>query len=310
MQIKLFIFFCFIILFSFQIVGQSTIISEDIVVKNDSIELPGTLTYSNQNSSLIIWVHGSGNVDRNGNQQGVNINANYIKQFRDSINKNNIAFYSYDKRTSNLKNVKFFKNIVFEDFVSDLSKVVTYFKENKKFSEIILVGHSQGALVALLAAENVDKYISLAGISNTFDTFVINEYSKVNSEYGINVKKQFEELKGTGSIKEIDPIIAHLVSKPNQPFILSWTRYNPIEEIKKLTIPILIINGTSDLQVAIENAQALKDENILAKLVLIDSMNHVLKIVKNPMENQQSYFLENFPLSTKLIANIVAFIKE
>ncbi len=302
--------FCFFLLISSLSFGQSIIISEEIVVKNDSIELPGTLTYSNQNSPLIIWVHGSGNVDRNGNQKGVNINANYIKQFRDSINKNNIAFYSFDKRTSNLKNVKFFKNIIFEDFVSDVTKVISYFKENTQFSEIILVGHSQGSLVALLAAKNIDKYISLAGISNTFDTFVVNEYSKVNSEYGINVKQQFKELKETGSIKEIDPIIAHLVSKPNQPFILSWMKYNPIEEIKKLTIPILIINGTSDLQVSTENAQALKAENNLAKITLIDSMNHVLKIVKNPMENQQSYFLDNFPLSTKLIANIVAFIKE
>jgi pimeloyl-ACP methyl ester carboxylesterase len=307
---KLFKNFLFFILISSLSFGQSTIISEKILVKNDSIELPGTLTYSNQNSPLIIWIHGSGNVDRNGNQKGVNINANYIKQFRDCINNYNIAFYSYDKRTSNLKNVKFFKNIVFEDFVSDVKKVISHFKENTQFSEIILVGHSQGSLVALLAVENVDKYISLAGISNTFDTFVINEYNKVNSEYGINVKKQFKELKKTGRIQEIDPLIAHLVSKPNQPFILSWMKYNPIEEIKKLTIPILVINGTSDLQVSIENAQALKAENQLAKIVLIDSMNHVLKIVKNPMENQQSYFSENFPLSTKLIASIVTFIKE
>ncbi len=35
------------------------------------------------------------------------IKANYIKQFRDSINKEGIAFYSYDKRTANKNNVAF-----------------------------------------------------------------------------------------------------------------------------------------------------------------------------------------------------------
>tara|TARA_R110001583_G_scaffold46314_4_gene145395 strand:- start:5580 stop:6506 length:927 start_codon:yes stop_codon:yes gene_type:complete len=307
---KLFKPFYFFILISTLSLGQSTIISEEILIKNDSIELPGTLSFSNEKSPLIIWVHGSGNVNRNGNQKGVNINANYIKQFRDSINNHNIAFYSYDKRSSNLNNIRFLKNTIFEDFVIDLKKVILYFKENYQFSKIILVGHSQGSLVALLASENIDKYISIGGVSSTFDTFVINEYNKVNSEYGIKVSSQFKELKETGTIQEVDPLIAHLVSKPNQPFILSWMKYNPIEEIKKLTIPILVINGISDLQVPIENAQALKDENKLAKIVLIDSMNHVLKIVKNTMENQQSYFSESFPLSTKLIESIVAFIKE
>ena len=78
-------------------IGQ-TLQSEEILVFNDSIELPGTLTYSKENTPLIIWVHGSGNVDRNGNQ-GSMIKANYIKQFRDSINKNDIAlsYFNYLK---------------------------------------------------------------------------------------------------------------------------------------------------------------------------------------------------------------------
>ena len=60
--------------------GQSKITSEEILIKNDSIELPGTLTFTKAKTPLVIWVHGSGNVDRNGNQAGVNIKANYIKQ--------------------------------------------------------------------------------------------------------------------------------------------------------------------------------------------------------------------------------------
>jgi hypothetical protein len=79
----------------------SQVKTEEITINNMAIQLPGTLTYSSENQPLIIWVHGSGGVNRDGNT------PNYIKQFRDEINKKEIAFFSYDKRTANLKNAKF-----------------------------------------------------------------------------------------------------------------------------------------------------------------------------------------------------------
>ena len=132
----------FIHLFNIALVSAQ-ITTEEILIKNDTIELPGTLSYSKKNSPLLIWIHGSGNVDRNGNQ-GAMVKANYIQQFREAINKNEIAFFSYDKRTSNKKNFKFLKETLFDDFANDAKKVVNYFKEDQRFSKIILLGHSQG----------------------------------------------------------------------------------------------------------------------------------------------------------------------
>ncbi|MDX1315299.1 MAG: alpha/beta hydrolase, partial [Eudoraea sp.] len=77
------------------------IISEEIAMSNGDIMIPGTLTYpENSKSPLIIFIQGSGNVDRNGNQAGTVVQAAYIKTLRDSLNHRGIAFYSYDKRTS------------------------------------------------------------------------------------------------------------------------------------------------------------------------------------------------------------------
>ena len=206
--------------------GQSKITSEEILIKNDSIELPGTLTYTKTKTPLVIWVHGSGNIDRNGNQAGVNIKANYIKQFRDEVNKKDIAFFSFDKRTSNPKNFAFLKGIVFKDFTSDVEKVMAHFKDDNRFSEIILIGHSQGSLIAMLASKNADKYISLAGISTPLDEFIISEYQKASPTHGVLVKQHFEELNKTGIIKEVNPAFAHLLSKPNLEFMKSWIAYN------------------------------------------------------------------------------------
>ena len=66
--------------------GQKQIISEELVLYNDSIQLPGTLTYFSKKNKqpLVIFIQGSGNPDRNGNQLAQGVKANYRKQLRDS----------------------------------------------------------------------------------------------------------------------------------------------------------------------------------------------------------------------------------
>ena len=307
MKIKIFIFLSTMI--ANYLVDQSTVIEKDLLIKNDQVELPGTLSYTENSKDLIIWIHGSGNVDRNGNQVP-SIKANYIKQFRDEINKNDIAFFSYDKRTSNPKNVAFLKGVTLDDFVSDAKKVIDYFEEKNQFKNIILVGHSQGSLIGMLSSSKVDKYISLAGPSETIDQTIVRQITGQSAEFGKLTEGYFKELKETGTIKEVNPNLLSIFAKPNFPFLRNWMAYNPVEEIKKVTIPTLIINGKSDLQVRILDAEELYKAKPNAKLILIDSMNHVLKTVKNQAENQSSYFSTDYAMSKELIEKITEFVKK
>ncbi|MFT4575642.1 MAG: pimeloyl-ACP methyl ester carboxylesterase [Polaribacter sp.] len=290
--------------------AQNNIVSEEILITNDSIQLPGTLTYSNDKSPLIIWVHGSGNVDRNGNQAGANIKANYIKQFRDKINKENIAFFSFDKRTATKRNFIFSKNIKLNAFVTDLNSVINHFKNDTRFTEIILAGHSQGSLIAMIASKNIDRYISIAGPATSIDKTIIQQITAQSPEFGKAAEAHFKEVFETGDIKEVHPLLASVFAKQNLPFLVSWAKYNPSKEIKKLTIPVLIINGTKDLQVKIEDANALHNANPSSELVIIENMNHVLKIIEKEGDNIKSYYSPDFAISKKLITTIVAFIKK
>ncbi|MHB0756158.1 alpha/beta hydrolase [Polaribacter sp. M15] len=280
--------------------------SEEIMIHNLGIQLPGTLTYAQENSPLIIWVHGSGGVDRDGNQ------AQYIKQFRKAVNQENIAFFSYDKRTSNPKNSTILQQdgIIFNDFVSDVKEVVNHFKNDNRFTEIILAGHSQGSLIAMLALENVDKYISIAGAGETIDKTLVKQISKQSPIYGALTEKYLKELKETGQIKEVDPNLMSLFAPQNQPFLSSWIAINPTEEIKKIKIPILIVNGDKDFQVMVTDAEILKAAKPDAKIVIIKNMNHVLKDIQKNEENLASYSNPNFSISKQLIQTIVEFVKK
>jgi pimeloyl-ACP methyl ester carboxylesterase len=276
--------------------------------------LPGTLTYKKNLSQqpLVIYVHGSGNVDRNGNQTG-SVKANYIKQLSQALNANGIAFYRYDKRTATRENMKFIMNgISFLDFVEDLKVAIEHFKDDTRFSSITLVGHSQGSLVAMLAmSDDIDKYVSLAGPDISIDEFFTELYrQQVGDSIANLMTAQFDELRTTGNIEQVDPMFAQLFSPSNMPFFESWMKYKPLEEIQNFDQPTLIINGKKDLQVQPEEAEALHQARPESELVLIDNMNHVLKTIEKDEDNLKSYGTPDFPISEELVGALTVFIKE
>ena len=289
--------------------SQDSIKSEEILLKNGDFELPGTLTYTESSNDLVIWIHGSGDVDRNGNQASANVKANYIKQVRDSLNIENIAFFSYDKRTANPKNKALLKGILFDDLVADAKLVVTHFKDSKRFKNITLIGHSQGSLVAMLASEGADKYISLAGPSDRIDVTIVKQITAQSAELGKTAEMHFKELAETGDIKEVNPFLMSIFAKPNLPFIGSWIKYDPVKEIGNIKMPTLIINGAKDIQVKIADAKALKEGNPNAKMIIIDNMNHVLKHIEKDTDNMPSYFSPDYDLSKELIQTLTEFVK-
>jgi len=313
--IKIFIFVLLPIGFIYA--QNQKISTEEILLKNGTIELPGTLSYQEikEDTPLVIFVPGSGNTDRNGNQTGTNVKADYIKQLAIALNEKSIAFYRYDKRSATPKNLEqIIKAAHFDDLVDDVKIIISHFKKQNRFKKIILIGHSQGSLVAMLAINDpqvsVNRYVSLAGLSETVEKAIIRQIKSQNAEFGIIAAAHFKELKETDTILEVNPLLAGIFNPVNHEFLKSYNAYNPIEESKKVKVSTLIINGDSDLQVRVEDAKALHATNTNATMAIIPKMNHVLKEINNLQENQASYFSEKFTLSPMLIDVLVDFIKK
>jgi TAP-like protein. len=93
--------------------------------------------------------------------------------------------------------------------------------------------------------------------------------------------------------------------------MISWLRYNPQEAIKKLSIPVLIVQGTNDIQVPVLDAEKLAAAKPAAKLLIIQDMNHVLKIVSGDRQaNMATYQDPSLPLAEQLVTGIVSFVKD
>lgn len=262
-----------------------------------------------ENPPLVILIAGSGPTDRDGNQSFMK--NDMLKKLAEELTKNGVATFRYDKRVvKQLKTRTFDKNIRFDDFVNDAKSVVTHFKPS--YSSIIIAGHSQGSLVGLLAAEaEVDGFISLAGAGNPIDQVILEQITKTAPFFTEDSKRVLEILKSGKTTTEFPPALASIFNLDIQPFMSNWMQYNPQELIENLEIPVLIINGTKDLQVSTKEAQLLKERKADAELVIIENMNHLLfEINGDDLVNTKSYNELQHPIVPEVITSIVRFIKK
>lgn len=274
--------------------------------------IDGSLVVPNSGSDqLAIIIAGSGPTDRDGNQNF--LKSNNLKKLAIALADNNIASFRYDKRiVKQIKTNTTDPNIRFDDFVTDALDVVKYFKSKNEFKKIYIIGHSQGSLIGMLASiTDVDGMISLAGAGQSIDNVIIEQVEKTAPMFTTDTKRVFDTLRSGKTTTNYPPALASVFDISIQEFMMSWMKYDPAQVINELNIPILLINGTKDLQVEPDEAELLHAANKNSELKLIDKMNHVLFIIEgDAQENAKSYNNPSLKISEELIKSIVDFIKQ
>ncbi|MFC2482664.1 MAG: alpha/beta hydrolase family protein [Capnocytophaga granulosa] len=301
----------FILLFFISLEAFSQEKNYDSLQVSIDPEVQGTLLSPKGENQppLAILIAGSGPTDRDGNQALFKNNS--LKYLAEGLAQKGIATFRYDKRVIaqiNKATVQEEK-MTFEDEVNDALLVVNHFKD--KYKKIILIGHSEGALIGLLVAQKVvvSKFVSISGAGNSSATLIEEQIGKNAPQLKEESQKIISQLRKGELVDNISPYLAPVFRKSVQPYLISWFKYEPAKEITKLQIPILIVQGTNDLQVEDKEAQLLKEAQPKAQLLLIEGMNHVLKKVKTLEENQQSYLNPDLPISGELVEGIASFIK-
>ena len=276
--------------------------------------LNGTLYKPNNSSkktNLVILIPGSGIPDRNGNQPGASNNS--LKFLSEGLASKDIAVFAYDKRAiAQLKagNISE-KDVTFDDVIADVKQIIQYFKSKKEFNKIIISGHSEGSLVGMIASKgNADGYVSIAGAGRPIDEILEEQVVKQAPFLKTELRKNLDILKSGQTFKLENKMLSSLFRESVQPYLISWFKYDPRVEIKKLQIPVLIINGTKDLQVPESDAKLLHEAYPKSELVIIENMNHVFKEIKEDSENMKSYNDLTLPLVPELIEKVAGFTKK
>ena len=265
----------------------------------------------NNTTNLVLLIAGSGPTNRDGNQIGLTNNS--LKLLAESLVKNGIAVYSFDKRIfAQMASGKLDEaSLTFDNFIDDAKAVVLYFKNQKKYHSITIAGHSEGALIGMVAANgNADAYISIAGAGRPIDEVLLEQIGKQAPFLKEEVEKNLATLKSGNTFELKNQMLASLFRASVQPYMISWIKYHPQNEIKKLQIPSLLINGDKDIQVSVQDAQLLQQAKPDAQLQIIPNMNHIFKAIKgDDTENKASYTNPELPICPELTSIITTFIR-
>jgi fermentation-respiration switch protein FrsA (DUF1100 family) len=119
-----------------------------------------------------------------------------------------------------------------------------------------------------------------------------------------------EKIESGQQVDSIPPFLAPLFRPSVRPYLVSWFRYTPSTEMAKLTIPALVVQGTTDIQTSEEDARLLAAALPSARLVMIEGMNHVLKTAPpGRAEQMAAYSDPSLPVVPELLEEIRSFIK-
>jgi hypothetical protein len=260
---------------------------------------------------VALLIAGSGSTDHDGN--GPQMKPATLKKLSDQLVARNIATLRYDKRGAGGWKAEFGKpeDFRFKDFVTDASALVKYLRESGKFSKVILVGHSEGGLVAILTAQQqpVDRLVLLATAARKQGELLKAQLEKrLSPEAYAPVAKAIDTIMA-GQI--VDPPPQGLPIPPAmQPGLASAFNEDPIDPLQKLTLPVLIVAGGRDLQLARVDMIALSTAAPQARTAWEPDMNHVLVDVTDDPDNLAAYGQSDRPLDATMIDEVSAFILE
>lgn len=272
----------------------------------------GTYLKTENVKTAVLIIPGSGPTDRDGNSMLMGKN-NSLKYLAEALADEGISSIRVDKRGVNEsdRTEEAMSKMIFELFIADAITWINYL-ENKGYSDIYLAGHSQGSLVSIIAAKaskKVKGVISIAGAARNIDEIILDQLKIQAPDLVPEAEIAFGKMKNGEPINNTNPMLASIFNEKSKSFLASWLRFTPSDEIKGLNVPILIIQGTSDLQVSVKEAETLDMLAKNSKLVKIEKMNHVLKIVQDNDENMKSYSDPEMPLAPELMASIKTWMK-
>jgi len=279
--------------------------------------LSGSLVLPNSGERypLVIIVAGSGPTDRDGNNPLIAGKGYVYRQIAEKLREFGIATLRYDKRGigKSSDSLQREEDIRFDYFVQDVISWIELFQEDERFNKILILGHSEGSLLGILAAgqTEVDGLISAAGAGRNMADVLMEQFSRQPEPYRAEGEEIISSLREGNMVSDISEEL-HSAFRPSvQPYLISCMQYDPAVEISKLNIPILIIQGTNDIQISVDDAQKLAESNESAELVIIEGMNHMFRTSSTELqENMKTYGDPELPFTEGFIESLISFVNK
>lgn len=290
---------------------------EAVTLDTPAGKLSGTLlvpaTQGKMPVALIIA--GSGPTDRDANSVLTHLHTDSYKMLAQALADAGVASLRYDKRgvAASIGAIKREEDLTFDILADDASAWAGKLQADPRFGPLVIVGHSEGSLLGMLAAQRTKAaaFVSISGAGDRASDILRKQLTGKLPPALVGENERILSAMEKGDMPANIPPALGTVYRPSVlPYMVSWFRYLPTHSIKALQMPVLIVQGDNDLQVGVDQAQALSAARPDARLAVIPGMNHVLKIVPpDPQQNLASYSNPALPLAPQLVTTINDFLR-
>ena len=249
--------------------------------------LGGTLVEAGAGAPVVLIIPGSGPTDRNGDNR-YGITGGIYRQLAAGFAARNIASVRIDKRGmfGSRAAISDGNNVTIADYADDVRSWIGVIRKKTGAQCVWVLGHSEGGLVALAAAQatpDICGILLVAAMGRPLAN-VMRAQLRANPANAQVLAQGLAAIDSLESGKRFDttnlnPALAPLFAAQVQPYLIDTFHYDPARLAAAFKGPMLVLQGTRDLQVTLEDASILKNAHLSAKLVIVPGVNHVLKPV-------------------------------
>ncbi len=281
--------------------------------------LAGTLLDAGKGTPVVLIIPGSGPTDRDGNNP-LGVTAAPYRLLAEGLGQRGISSVRIDKRGmfGSKAAIPDANKVTIADYAADAHAWVASIRQATGAKCVWLLGHSEGSLVALTAAqrpEGICGVISVAGMGRRLGA-VMREQFRANPANAPILDAALSAIDTLEAGKTVDSAtlpapLQSLFNPAVQPFVRDLMAQDPPKLAASLKLPLLIVQGDQDLQVTLQDAQALAAAQPKAKLAVVAGVNHVLKIPSGEgrAQNFAAYADPSLPIAPAVVDAVAGFVE-
>jgi uncharacterized protein len=263
----------------------------------------------------VVLIHaGSGQTDRDGNSPGLRNDS--LKLLAEALSGRGIASVRFDKRgiaASRAAGPASERDYRFATLVSDGAAWTTRLAGDPRFSRVVFVGHSEGSLIGAQAARIVapDGFVSLAGPGRPLGEVLREQLRRgLTGDLLARALMIVDELEAGREVADVPGPLIDAFRPSVQPYVIELLAVDPARGVADLAAPVLVVQGTTDIQVTVVDAQRLVEARPGTELALIEGMNHVLKAAGPDVDSQhRAYTDPTLPIVVEAVQAIAGFVE-
>jgi len=301
------------------LIAAAAAAASPITAPGPNAPLAGTYVDAGKKSPIVLIIPGSGPTDRDGNNPA-GLTAAPYRLLAEALATKGVSSVRIDKRGmfGSKAAIEDANKVTIGDYATDVHSWVAAIHKQTGAKCVWVLGHSEGALVALAAAQDPQGMCGVILVSGAGRRLsdVIREQLRSNPANAPVLDSAMAALDSLDKGQHVDvtnmnPALLPLFRPQVQDYLIDMFRQDPAKLASSVKVPVLIVQGERDVQVSTADAKALAAANPKAKLVLVPTMNHVLKDVASDdrAANIATYSDPSLPVDSSIVDAVVSFVK-